>query len=46
MYMVDLAGSERLARSGAEGLRLSEACSINQGLLALGNVGRAFRAYA
>jgi hypothetical protein len=33
------AGSERVSRTGAEGMRLNEACCINQGLLALGNVG-------
>ncbi|KAG1661626.1 hypothetical protein FOA52_002856 [Chlamydomonas sp. UWO 241] len=38
MYLVDLAGSERLRRSAAAGAQLSEACSINVGLLALGNV--------
>lgn len=38
MYLVDLAGSERVARSGAVGERLAEACTINQALLALGNV--------
>lgn len=38
LHLVDLAGSERSRKSGAEGQRLVEACSINQGLLALGNV--------
>ncbi|GAX82351.1 hypothetical protein CEUSTIGMA_g9780.t1 [Chlamydomonas eustigma] len=38
LYLVDLAGSESLQRSLAEGQRLQEACSINSGLLALGNV--------
>jgi hypothetical protein len=38
LMLVDLAGSERQARSGAGGVRLAEACAINQGLLALGNV--------
>jgi hypothetical protein len=35
---VDLAGSERLGKTGAKGLRMREGISINQGLLALGNV--------
>ena len=35
---VDLAGSERLKRTGAVGERMKEGISINQGLLALGNV--------
>jgi len=34
---VDLAGSERLKRTGAEGARMKEGISINQGLLVLGN---------
>jgi hypothetical protein len=38
LHLVDLAGSERLSRTGAEGMRLAEACAINQGLLALGQV--------
>ena len=38
LYLCDLAGSERINRSGASGLRLTEACSINGGLLALSNV--------
>jgi len=38
LHLVDLAGSERIGKSGVAGARLLEACSINQGLLALGNV--------
>ena len=38
LHLVDLAGSERLKRTGAEGLMMKEGISINQGLLALGNV--------
>merc|ERR1719399_2181879 len=38
LYMVDLAGSERLSRTGAVGLRKTEAESINLSLMALGNV--------
>ncbi|GBF91568.1 kinesin [Raphidocelis subcapitata] len=39
LHLVDLAGSERIGRTGVRGAqRLLEACSINQGLLALGNV--------
>lgn len=38
LNLVDLAGSERLARSGAEGARAKEACSINKSLSALGDV--------
>ena len=37
-HFVDLAGSERLKRTGATGDRAKEGISINQGLLALGNV--------
>ncbi|RKO94152.1 P-loop containing nucleoside triphosphate hydrolase protein, partial [Blyttiomyces helicus] len=37
-HFVDLAGSERLKRTQAEGDRKKEGISINQGLLALGNV--------
>lgn len=37
-HFVDLAGSERLKRTNAEGERKKESISINQGLLALGNV--------
>jgi len=36
--LVDLAGSERIAKTKAEGCRLTEGISINGGLLALGNV--------
>jgi kinesin family protein C1 len=38
LNLVDLAGSERLGRSGAEGDRAKEACSINKSLSALGDV--------
>jgi hypothetical protein len=38
LHLVDLAGSERIGKTGVQGARLLEACSINQGLLALGNV--------
>ena len=37
-HFVDLAGSERLKKTNAEGERKKEGISINQGLLALGNV--------
>ncbi len=37
-HLVDLAGSERQKKTKAEGKRLNEGISINQGLLALGNV--------
>eukprot|EP00656_Telonema_subtile_P014310 TRINITY_DN17318_c0_g1_i2.p1 TRINITY_DN17318_c0_g1~~TRINITY_DN17318_c0_g1_i2.p1 ORF type:complete len:525 (+),score=114.12 TRINITY_DN17318_c0_g1_i2:254-1828(+) len=37
-HLVDLAGSERNKRTGASGQRFKESVSINQGLLALGNV--------
>lgn len=37
-HFVDLAGSERLKRTNAVGDRAKEGISINQGLLALGNV--------
>ena len=37
-HFVDLAGSERLKRTNAQGDRKKEGISINQGLLALGNV--------
>ncbi|KAI8608764.1 hypothetical protein BC830DRAFT_1153935 [Chytriomyces sp. MP71] len=37
-HFVDLAGSERLKRTNAAGDRKREGISINQGLLALGNV--------
>ncbi|KAF0716843.1 Aste57867_2638 [Aphanomyces stellatus] len=38
LHLVDLAGSERAKRTGAVGGRFKESVSINQGLLALGNV--------
>jgi hypothetical protein len=38
LNFVDLAGSERTKSSGAQGARFDEACAINRGLLALGNV--------
>eukprot|EP00759_Apiculatamorpha_spiralis_P006448 PhF_6_TR13707/c0_g1_i1/m.22140/K10396/KIF5; kinesin family member 5 len=38
MMFVDLAGSERVAKTGAEGMRLEEAKSINLSLTTLGNV--------
>ena len=38
LNLCDLAGSERLSRSGAEGKRLKETCSINKSLSALGDV--------
>lgn len=41
LTFVDLAGSERLKKSGSEGLRASEARSINLSLTCLGNVIRA-----
>lgn len=44
LNLVDLAGSERLARSGAEGARAREACSINKSLSALGDVFQALAA--
>lgn len=37
-HLVDLAGSERAKRTGAVAGRFKESVSINQGLLALGNV--------
>lgn len=37
-HLVDLAGSERNKRTGTAGKRFQESVSINQGLLALGNV--------
>lgn len=38
MLLIDLAGTENIERSGAEGIRVKEACNINTSLLALGNV--------
>ncbi|XP_033109352.1 centromere-associated protein E-like isoform X4 [Anneissia japonica] len=38
LNLVDLAGSERLNDTKAEGMRLKEACKINQSLFALGQV--------
>lgn len=38
LVLVDLAGSERVERSGAEGARLKEACSINKSLSCLSDV--------
>ncbi|KAI9096528.1 P-loop containing nucleoside triphosphate hydrolase protein [Phlyctochytrium arcticum] len=38
IHLVDLAGSERATATGATGVRLREGGSINQSLLALGNV--------
>jgi hypothetical protein len=38
LHLVDLAGSERLSRSGAEGDRMREACSINKSLSCLSDV--------
>eukprot|EP00873_Tetraselmis_striata_P027313 jgi/Tetstr1/447577/TSEL_034955.t1 len=38
LHLVDLAGSERVKKSNAAGERLKETVTINQGLLALGNV--------
>ncbi|KPA80859.1 Kinesin-like protein [Leptomonas pyrrhocoris] len=40
LTLVDLAGSERVSHTGAHGLRLTEAQSINLSLSALGNVMR------
>ena len=37
-HLVDLAGSERNKKTGAAGQRFKESVTINQGLLALGNV--------
>ena len=38
LNLVDLAGSERVAKSGAAGVTLKEAATINLSLLTLGNV--------
>lgn len=38
LNLIDLAGSERICKSEAEGLRMFEACNINQSLSALGKV--------
>lgn len=38
IHFADLAGSENTKASGVAGVRFNEACNINQGLLALGNV--------
>eukprot|EP00698_Gefionella_okellyi_P018510 TRINITY_DN5557_c0_g3_i1.p1 TRINITY_DN5557_c0_g3~~TRINITY_DN5557_c0_g3_i1.p1 ORF type:complete len:1046 (+),score=367.13 TRINITY_DN5557_c0_g3_i1:88-3225(+) len=49
--LIDLAGSERQEKTGAEGVRLQEACAINKSLSSLGNVisalseGKAFVPY-
>ena len=37
-HLVDLAGSERNKKTGTAGHRFKESVTINQGLLALGNV--------
>lgn len=42
LYLVDLAGSERMDKTGAQGLKLSEAKCINQSLSALDRVINAF----
>lgn len=41
LYMVDLAGSERIAKTGAEGDRLTEAKHINKSLSALSDIMQA-----
>lgn len=38
LHLIDLAGSERVWKSEAVGLRMQEACNINQSLSALSNV--------
>jgi len=38
LSVVDLAGSERAHRASSRGTRLAEACTINRGVAALGNV--------
>jgi kinesin family protein 15 len=38
LNVVDLAGSERIKDTQAEGMRLKEACKINQSLTVLGRV--------
>jgi hypothetical protein len=38
LNLIDLAGSERICKSEAEGIRMVEACNINQSLSALGKV--------
>jgi len=38
LFLVDLAGSEKVKKTGAQGLMLEEAKTINKSLSALGNV--------